>query len=336
MPNHLPGITFPSALAVTVGLLAGCGGSSQEREALPSPPPTDIRGDYHVDARLANGVVTVVVPREGSRRVLDSRRHLETAWGFVIPPPSMEGFVSREYLLSENHSDGKTLVFANVEQNDSDPADYLVAGWWMHFPAGVERNDIANAERQVFFAGPELDAARPPRLPTAGSAVYSGQAGGLYEYTYGADSTFADQRGTTEFAEVYADARLNVDFSNGSIRGCIGCDGDVTAQTYYLYPILPWRGDPPAALPKDYEITLESTVLESNGVFEEPNVIVSHPTRNIETYSGRWGGQLSNVPDSQNRPRRASGIAEVRFAESDGSEGKFDFGFGSLFPDSGG
>ncbi|MCY4327211.1 MAG: hypothetical protein OXC53_06455 [Rhodobacteraceae bacterium] len=329
MPKILP----PSAVMfLCVGLLTSCGGSSPEN-ALSPPPPDDIRAQYFADARLSEtGIVTVVATRaDGSPRVLNSERHLEAEWGIAPPPPVLPGFVSREYLLSENRSDGKTLVFASVEQNDTDMNDYLVGGWWMHFPRGTSVRDVTAAERHVYYAGPELDVSRPPDLPEAGRAIYAGVAGGLYQYDHGAGSEFVELRGTSEFAEIFAPAQLEADFDAGSITGCIGCGGPITAQTFYLYPVLPWQGDPPMALPEGYSLTLPAAPIGETGVFMAPGVTVTHATRTMDSSSGRWGGQFSNIPDGEvpHLPRRLLGVADARFTESGGT-GHFNFGFGLL------
>ncbi len=326
--------TAPPLGALLTGLaltLAACGGG----EAPPVIPAGDIRHDYRVDATLAGGVVTVTVPRTGGgTRTLDSREHREASWALASPPPALAGFVSREYLLVENRSDGKTLVFANLEQNDSDATDWLVSGWWMHFPRGAAATAIAEAsERGLFFAGPELDP-WPVELPEDGTATYLGGVGGIYTYRHGPASLHVEQRGATEVAEVGALMALEVDFAAGTLAGCIGCGRPITPQTYYLYPALPFRADPPVASPAGYQIALADGVLTPDGVFQSDTLIVTHATDadRIMESSGRWGGQFSNVPDATGLPRRVgAGIAHADFAEAGGT-GRLEFGFAGLMP----
>lgn len=69
--------------------------------------------------------------------------------------------------------------------DDDNPADFLSAGWWLHYPPGVDVDEFEMAERGVFIDGPELDLSIPPEMPISGEAIYVGATGGLYEYFYG-------------------------------------------------------------------------------------------------------------------------------------------------------
>ena len=76
--------------------------------------------------------------------------------------------MSREWLLAENRSDGRTMLYAAVEWDDDNPADFLSAGWWLHYPPGVDVDEFEMAERGVFIDGPELDLSIPPEMPISG------------------------------------------------------------------------------------------------------------------------------------------------------------------------
>ena len=127
---------------------------------------------------------------------------------------------SREWLLAENHHDGKILAYAVVSWNDTDPADYLAAGWWLVYPPGVPYWMEDEATRGVFIDGPELDPTAPPELPTAGTATYVGAAGGLYAYRYG--RAWGELADTTDLTEFTGPMALIADFDQSLLTGLPG------------------------------------------------------------------------------------------------------------------
>ena len=317
-----------SALLVT----AGCVGTSNDEPPMAQIELSETLKRFKTATSFVGGVVTVEARRrDGNPRTLTSARHLEAEWGLYAPAPPIPGFVSREFLLSENRHDGRTLLYALVEWDDENPDDYMAFGWWMHLPVGVSFRELEAAELGVFMDGPELDLSNPLEMPPTGAATYLGGIGGLYEYRYGSGWR-EELQGESQYVEFSAPIELTADFSDASIGGCIGCTGDVVAETLHLYPIVTWRGPPPDALPADYEIHLGRTPFEANGTFEDTDITVSHPDRTVTETEGVWGGQFSNVPDSDGNPRRVVGLADVRFDEADGSSGSFLGGFSALTP----
>lgn len=325
--------TAAIALGATLVLFTvGCAGTSDDEPAMAQIEPGETIKRFKTKTSFVDGVVTVEARRkDGSPRTLTTARHLEAEWGIYLPPPPIPGFVNREYLLSENRHDGRTLLYAVVEWDDADPDDHMVFGWWMHFPSGVSFTALEEAESGAFMDGPELDLSNPPDMPVNDTATYSGGIGGLYEYRYG-NGWREELQDESQFVEFSALIELTADFADASISGCIGCTGDITAETLHLWPVVRWRGPPPDALPKDYEIRLGRTPLEANGTFENTDIAVSHPERDVTQTEGVWGGQFSNVPDADGNPRRVVGIADLRFDEADGSKGSFLGGFSALTP----
>lgn len=317
-----------SALLMT----AGCVGTSNDEPPMAQIELSETLKRFKTTTNFVDGVVTVEARRrDGSPRTLSSARHLEAEWGLYAPAPPITGFVSREFLLSENRHDGRTLLYALVEWDDENPDDYMAFGWWMHVPVGTSFRELEAAELGVFMDGPGLDLSNPPEMPLSGEATYLGGIGGLYEYRYGSGWR-EELQGESQYVEFSAPIELTADFSDASIGGCIGCTGDVVAETLHLYPIVAWRGPPPDALPADYEIHLGRTPFEANGTFENTDITVSHPERTVTENEGVWGGQFSNFPDSDGSPRRVVGLADVRFDEADGSGGSFLGGFSALTP----
>ena len=170
--------------------------------------------------------------------------------GQLSPPPPIPGFVNREWFLTENRHDGRTILYTAVEWDDDNPADYLAVGWWLHYPPGAPSDDHESAERGVFIDGPELDLSNPPDMPVSGTATYAGGTGGLYEYRHG--SAWDELEGEHQYVEFSAPIVLTADFSEATISGCIGCTGDIKAETLHLWPAVSWRGPAPSETLQHY------------------------------------------------------------------------------------
>lgn len=321
-------VAFVLSMALVL-MTAGCLGSDGPR--MNEIELTETQKQFKTKTSFGNGVVAVEARRrDGSPRTLNSARHLEYEWGLYLPPPPIPGFVSREWLLTENRHDGRTLVYAAVEWDDDNPTDYLAAGWWLHYPPGVSHRHFDAAERGVFVDGPELALSNPPDMPVSGEATYVGGIGGIYEYRYG--SAWGDLQGESQYIEFGAPIALTANFSDATIMGCIGCAGDVETRALHLYPVVTWRTPDPDALPTDYEVHLGPTPFNPDGVFENTDVTVTHPERTVTRTEGVWAGQFSNVPDPDGNPRRVVGFSDVGFDEADGSSGSFTGIFSALTP----
>ena len=180
-----------------------------------------------------SSVSTCATPTAGPR-TLNSVRDLEASWGLYLPRPAQPNHSSREWLLTDNHYDGRVLLYAVVSWDDDDPGDYLAAGWWLIYPPDVPFWNFEAATRGVYLDGPELDPARPPDLPLTGTATYVGGAGGLYTYTYG--RAWGELAGTSEFTEFQGPLALTADFDRSRITGCLGCAGPIeTAPGRHLF-----------------------------------------------------------------------------------------------------
>ncbi len=322
----------PIALLLLL-LTAGClGGGGSALPPVPIPTLTPTPQPFRTKTSFVDNVLSVDVRyHDGRTRTLDSARHQDGSWGLFLPPPLQPGHSSREWLLTENHYDGKILLYALVSWNDADPADYLAAGWWLVYPPGAPYTAGKYATRGVFIDGPELDPANPPNLPLTGTATYVGGAGGPYTYEYGRDwgEELAGSSDTTEFTGIIA---LTADFGKRSITGCLGCVEPIeTAPGQHLYPLLTWRTPDPAASPADYDLRFSAS-FDAAGAFESSDITVTHPERTITNAAGTWRGQFSNAPDADGNPRRVVGSSDVHFAEEDGSVGRFTGIFDALTP----
>ena len=321
------------AMAGAVLTLSGC---ASRDEAGPLPPVelptlTPEPQPFRTGTSFADGVLSIDVRTpDGGTRTLDTVRHLEGTWGRFLPRPVQPNHSSREWVLVDNHYDGRVLLYAVVSWDNADPTDYLAAGWWLLYPPDVDYREFESATRGVFLDGPELDPANPPDLPLAGTASYVGSMGGLYTYHYG--RAWGELAESSEVTEFTGPVSLTADFDRNRLTGCLGCQGPIeTTPGRHLAPAVPWDADDPAALPADYDVHFEAS-LGTGGAFEDTAITVAHPDRTIVNGTGTWRGQFSNVPDADGNPRRVVGSTDVLFAEEDGSHGRFSGIFDALTP----
>ena len=325
-------------------LTAGCSGGRPNPApiAIPVPIPTltPAPQPFRTQTTFVDGLLSIDVRYHDDRtRTLDTARNREGTWVLHLPRPTQRNHSSREWLLAENHYDGKILLYTVASWNDADPTDYLATGWWLVYPPDAPVWAFESATHGVFLDSPELDPARPPDLPVAGTASYVGSAGGLYTYQYGRDwGELAEFSEYTEFAGMIS---LTADFDDNRLSGCLGYLEPIeTAPRRHLYPAVPWQGPDPAALPAGYDLYFAAS-FGAAGAFEDTEIRVTHPDRTITRAAGTWRGQFSNVPDVDGHPRRVVGSTDVHFAEADGSVGHFTGIFDALTltmltPDNGG
>ncbi len=332
-------ILVPTVLVLLLlALTTGCSSSRPDPDpdpvTIPIPTLTPTAQPFRTQTTFVDSVLSIDVRyHDGDTRTLDTRRHRDQSWGLYLPPPSQPNHSSREWLLAENHYDGKILLYALASWNDADPSDYLAAGWWLVYPPGAPYEAVDSAIRGVFIDGPELDPARPPDLPLTGTANYVGSAGGLYTYLYGHD--WGELAESSEYTEFAGPISLTADFDRNRLTGCMGCLGPIeTAPGRHLFPVVPWQGPDPAASPADYEVHFAAS-FGALGEFEDTAVTVTHPDRTITRTAGTWRGQFSSVPDVNGHPRRVVGSTDVHFAEADGSQGSFTGIFDALTPGDG-
>ena len=310
------------------GCLGGGGGSLPE---IPIPELTPEPQPFRAQTSWVDGVLSVTVPTEDGRtRTLDTSRNREWTWGRFLPRPVQPNHSSREWILADNHYDGRVFLYAVASWDSADATDYLAAGWWLTYPPGVPTRAFEAATRGVFLDGPELDPANPPDLPLTGTATYVGGMGGLYTYQYGRN--WGELADSSEIAEFQGTVLLTADFDQNRLTGCMGCVEPIEiAQGRHLAPAVPWQTPDPTALPTDYDLLFEAS-FGANGAFEDTAITVTHPERAITTSAGTWQGQFSNVPDVDGNPRRVVGSTDVQFAEDDGSQGRFTGIFDALTP----
>ena len=311
--------------------LSGCFGGGGGLPDIPIPELTPEPQPFRAQTSLVDGVLSVTISTpDGQTRTLNSIRDFEATYGRYLPRPVQLNHTNREWVLVDNHYDGRVFLYAAVEWDNADPTDYLAAGWWLTYPPGVPVWRVEAATRGVFLDGPELDPANPPDLPLTGTATYVGGMGGLYTYQYG--RSWIDLAGSSEIAEFAGTVLLTADFDQNRLTGCMGCVEPIEiAPRTHLFAVIPRDNPDPTALPADYDVHFEAS-FGANGAFEDTAVTVMHPDRTITTSAGMWQGQFSNVPDVDGNPRRVVGSTDVHFAEDDGSQGRFTGIFDALTP----
>ena len=221
--------------------------------------------------------------------------------------------------------DATSVAHALVSWDPDDPADYLVAGWWAEFPDQKPPLSLRGSERYAIIDGPSLDHSVAPQLPVDGTATYAGPAGGLYAYEAGSD--WGENEGEFVLEEYQGTITLTADFQDGTLKGCIGCVGDLVTQRAHFGVFLGQEVSDVQGIAKDYELHLATAIIREDGNFVRDRVTLKHPDRNITLSEGYWGGSLSSRQDTDGNPRLVAGFNSVYFEESDGSAGSLSGSF---------
>ena len=116
---------------------------------------------------------------------------------------------------------------------------------------------------------------------------------------------------------------LTADFADGTISGCVGCEGDLVSRRAHFGFFLGDELHDTRTSIADYELHLGAAPISPEGTISHPDVTVRNPTRDIAASQGHWGGALSNRPDKDGNPRLAAGFVRTTFAEGDDSAGVF-------------
>ena len=241
----------------------------------------------------------------------------------VTPVPNHQ---ARALTFFKETKDDTSVAHALLSWNPDEPADYLVFGWWTQFhDQHLPELSFEGAERFAIVDGPELDHGVVPQLPDAGTVTYEGPAGGLYSYLAGSDR--GEHEGSFVIDEYQGTITLTADFMDGTVRGCIGCVGDLVTQRAHFGAFLGRKLIDMQTVATDYELHLATAIIREDGMFERDRITIWHPTRTITHVEGSWGGTMSSRPDMDGNPRLAAGFNGVYYEESDGSWGEFSGSF---------
>ncbi len=137
-----------------LSLTVGCSlGSSGSLPPIPIPELTPVPQPFRAQTSFVDGVLSVTVPTpDGRTRTLDTIRDFEATYGRFLPRPAQPNHSNREWVLVDNHYDGRVFLYAVVDWDNADPTDYLAAGWWLTYPPGVPAWRVEAATRVESFS----------------------------------------------------------------------------------------------------------------------------------------------------------------------------------------
>ncbi|MCY4479169.1 MAG: hypothetical protein OXB97_04690 [Rhodospirillales bacterium] len=295
--------------------------------ALSQPQFGSVFQSAAVDLASASGVsaasdgtdLTITVSRDdGSALTLNSGSDPSDASGTSDSP--IAGHSAQAWIVLNIDTEGISVARATVTANDSDAADYLAVGYWMHIAGDLTEFSFTGAEIGAFADGPELSLESPASLPAQGTASYYGPALGAYAVLHGADGE--GPPGSMESGEFNSSVELTADFAANTIEGCVGCrDGVAVFGTLHD----PDTGEATDVFFEDsgYRLHLDSANLAANGTFLGQQMRLEHSEYSFTSIGGAWGGQLSNIADSAGDPRLVAGTFGTEATSAGGSEGAF-------------
>lgn len=272
-----------------------------------------------VSATLDGTDLTIAVSRDdGSALTLDTGSDPSDASGASDSP--IEGHSAQSWIVLKIDTDGISVARATVSASESDAADYLAVGHWMHIAGDLTEFSFTGAEIGAFADGPELSLETPPSLPAQGTASYYGPALGAYSVLHGADGE--GPPGSLESGGFNSTVELTADFAANTIGGCVGCrDGVMVFGTLH---------DPDTSEASDvffedsgFRLHLDSADLVANGTFRDQRMRLEHAEYSFASTGGAWGGQFSNIADSAGNPRLVAGTFGAEATSAGGSEGAF-------------
>ncbi len=207
-------------------------------------------------------------------------------------------------VTSSGSSAKATIAAIYADWANDDVNDYLAGGYWMHVEGDILAGNLTAVEIGTFVDGPELSSSNPPNMPVQGTASYRGAAAGLYAGIYGTDANVP--RGSAEIGDFSGVATFTADFATSTIRGCVGCQGDL--ELSYVFENSVTGEVYSGTSTSDIQLHLgEAPINSANGMFVSRSVTASSSITPISRSSGGWGGQFSNVPDVSGDPRLVAG-----------------------------
>ncbi|MCY4381987.1 MAG: hypothetical protein OXE44_02415 [Nitrospinae bacterium] len=309
--KYIP-VLLVMSLLLTACMGSGAGGSADG-------VPITLERNTEFDGESLRFFVTLDDGTEASVNTTDDVIGVQPG---MTPVP---GHQARAWTFLKITDDATSVAYSLVSWDPDDPADYLVAGWWAEFPDQKPPLSLRGSERYAIIDGPALDHGVAPQLPVDGTADYAGPAGGLYAYEAGSD--WGENEGEFVIEEYQGTITLTADFQDGTLKGCIGCVGDLVTQRAHFGVFLGQDVSDVQGIAKDYELHLATAIIREDGTFDRDRVTLKHPERNVTLAEGYWGGTLSRRQDTDGNPRLVGGFNSVYFEESDGSAGSLSGSF---------
>lgn len=258
-----------------------------------------------ISSRFQGQRLTVNVQRErGSSIILDSADAFFDS-GVASPAVSLPGRRSRTFGTLNVTNNSATLGAVTVDWNSSDPNDFLSGGYWLHIEGNIAAGVVNNLVIGAFVDGEELSLDSPPTLPVSGSATYLGNAAGMYVARYGTDFGALAPSGSTEVGELSGVARMTADFGAGTIEGCMGCGAGITLSGVFQNSVTGQTST--FSNVTDYNLHLGAAPISSDGTFSSNTMTLTSSVVPIARSGGTWGGQFSNITDTDGTPRLVAG-----------------------------
>ena len=310
----------PNAILLGFVLVLAAGGCVTDTEYL-EERAIDLHRNSDFDGTKLRLYVTL--EKDGRRVSVNTE---DDAIATSPSPTPIPGHTARQWTFEKDRGEkGFTIAHAVVSWDPDNPADYLQVGWWSEFPADAE--SVWDSEQWRLIDGPELDHGVTPEIPTAGTASYVGPSGGLYYYIPGSD--WGEDEGKFVIEEYQGTIDITADFQDGTLKGCVGCIGDLVTKRAHFGVFLGAELLDVRETARDYELHLGTAIIRPDwdGQFHRDRVTLRHPTRNITLSDGFWGGAVSSKQDADGNPRVIGGFNSVYFEEGDGSIGRIDGSF---------
>lgn len=177
-----------------------------------------------------------------------------------------------------------TVSAANIAYtyDMDDSSNYVAFGYWLDSKIQGTDPFITGLELGIFAEGTDFESAAV--LPVSGTATYTGDFTGMYLH--------ANEQNTILTSGNYsADIKLEANFGNNTISGCVGCGN----STFYDLEVLNLQGIREIAKQDtDLIMRLRPTPLNTNGEYTG-NVIIESTTRRITPTDGEYAGRMSIV-----------------------------------------
>lgn len=216
--------------------------------------------------------------------------------------------------------------YIGVIWESGDPRLFHVWGYWLRSDGNPFEPGVA-FEVGAFGDGMQTMQDDPSRLPSSGTASYSGEGQGIYHHQYGSNPAYGEYAGAIEIGQYVTPIEVTVDFDQSSVRVCGACgtepfvvygDGRKTDGTFYRFDDVrtAYRFEGTAALGPD-------------GTFQSQQVTLSNPDKPIINFEGSMGGVFSYVIDSNGNPQMVTGTSGGTYTHADGEIGSYVGTFGA-------
>lgn len=321
---------------------AGASGNALQNAATAIPLFGSITQSSNVDAQ---GVTTdhATAAFDGNTATITVEQADETSFVFA---DDAAAYFERNYPQSEfqvwasgSYDEGRISYHARTEGDGTYHADYIgviwdsgdpslfqVWGYWLRSDGNPFEPGVA-FEVGAFGDGMQTIQDDPSRLPSSGTASYSGEGQGIYHHQYGSNPAYGEYAGAIEIGQYVTPIEVTVDFGQSSVRVCGACgtepsvvygDGRKTDGTFYRFD----------AVPTAYRFEGTAT-LGPDGTFQSQQVTLSNPDKPIINFEGSMGGVFSYVIDSNGNPQMVTGTSGGTYEHADGEVGSYVGTFGA-------